>query len=208
MAPIAPARTKYSVWPHRRGRRPPGAGRPAAAMGLACGEDGAGRSCGSTRPATRAYARRRRSMRRSSVMSSSPLGVSRIFITPANRGSRMMRRNGSGPSEPSAMSSCRSRRESNGVFESLRCRQREAGQADRVLPPAPDAVVVAHAGRSPPSRGGRCRRRRRCGGGRQLPTASRSRASSSNVLPSDVPGARGRFQQHRHRAGHGLGGSA
>ena len=65
-------------------------------------------------------------MRRSWVTSSSPLGVSRIFITASNLGSRMMRRNGSGPSEPSPISSWRSRRDANGVFESLRCRQPSA----------------------------------------------------------------------------------
>ena len=45
-----------------------------------------------------------------------------------NRGSRMIRRNGSGPSDPSPISSCRSRREPNGVLESLRWRQRRSAK--------------------------------------------------------------------------------
>ena len=126
-------------------------------------------------------------MRRSWVTSSSPLGVSRIFIDAAKRGSRMIRRNGSAPSdafgdELVAVAAGAERR--------LRVVEVEAAeplQADRVLPPPPDAVVVAHAGRSPPNRGGRCRRRRRPGRRTSSPIAARSAASSSNVLPSAVP---------------------
>src|SRR5436309_15435141 len=45
----------------------------------------------------RAYARKRRSIRRSCRSGSSRFGVSIILTTFAKRGSRMMRRNGSGP---------------------------------------------------------------------------------------------------------------
>ena len=58
----------------------------------------------------RDQARSRRSMRRSFVTKSSPLGVSRSLMTPANRGSVMILRNGSGPIRPSPISWCRSSR--------------------------------------------------------------------------------------------------
>jgi hypothetical protein len=73
-------------------------------------------------------------MRRSNVTSSSPFGVSITFITERNRGSRMIRRNGSGPSDPSPTSSWRSRREPNGVLESFKWRQRRR----------PNPIVFSH----------------------------------------------------------------
>ena len=45
---------------------------------------------------------------------------------------------------PSAISSCRSRCEANGVFESLRCITRSAVAAERVVEPRHHAVVVVH----------------------------------------------------------------
>src|SRR2546430_13272442 len=55
-------------------------------------------------------------------MGSSPFGVSIILITGASRGSRMMRRNGSGPIVPSPIHWWRSSRDPSPPLESLRCK--------------------------------------------------------------------------------------
>ena len=109
-------------------------------------------------------------MRRSCVISSSPFGVSRIFMTPANRGSRMMRRNGSAPSEPS-----RDQLVTVAARVERRLRVVEVEQAlaapGRLCPPtAARRPRSRAAGRSRPNRGDRCRRRRRPG---RAPSADR-----------------------------------
>src|SRR6185503_3527514 len=70
----------------------------------------------------RAYARRRRSIRRSCRSGSPRFGVSIILTTLPKSGSFMMRRNGSGPIRPSPIHSCRSTREPATARESLRCK--------------------------------------------------------------------------------------
>src|SRR3989442_2278954 len=73
--------------------------RPPGPSWHGCGH--ASRTVGALRLLARAYARSRRNIRRSFRTGSSPFGVSIILIIVAKRGSRMIRRNGSGPISPS-----------------------------------------------------------------------------------------------------------
>jgi hypothetical protein len=113
------------------------------------------------------------------VTMSSPLGVSSTLMTSANRGSRMIRRNGSAPSDPSAISSCRSLRDANGVLESFRWKQRRCSRPIRRSHSSQTASWRAQV--APAEWGGRCRRSRRW----------RARRDEARAPPVPRTGSRG-----------------
>ena len=80
------------------------------------------------------YPRSRASMRASVAVGSVPFGVSMTFGTRSELADRSSRAESpASPIEPSPISSCRSRCESNGVFESLRCITRRRVEPDGVV---------------------------------------------------------------------------